>query len=98
MIGELQLVFTVRDEDVGGELGVVHTPKYTGAMVELLQWRQRGSVNPVHGMVKVEPWPITIEKKSTISYRRKDIFSGIYYQRGACNPGNIATSTILVCQ
>ncbi len=27
MIGELQLVFTVRDEDVGGELGIAHTPK-----------------------------------------------------------------------
>ncbi len=37
MIGELQLVFTVRDKDVGGELGVAHTPKYTEAMVKFLQ-------------------------------------------------------------
>ncbi len=43
-------------------MGVAHTPKYTGAMVKLLQWRQRGSGNPVHGMVEVEPWPITIRK------------------------------------
>ncbi len=62
MIGELQLVFMVREEDAGEELGVAHTPKYTGAMVKLLQWRQQKSVNPVHGMVEVEPWPITIGK------------------------------------
>ena len=35
MIGELQLVFTVRDKDAGEELDVIHTPKYTGAMVKL---------------------------------------------------------------
>ncbi len=37
MIGELQLVFTIKDEDKGGELGVAHTPKYTELMVKLLQ-------------------------------------------------------------
>ncbi len=36
MIGELQLVFTVRDENAGGELGFAHNFKYTGAMVKLL--------------------------------------------------------------
>ena len=36
MIGELQLVFTVRDKDVREELGVAHTLKYTGTMVKLL--------------------------------------------------------------
>ncbi len=55
MIGELQLVFTVRDEDAEGKLGVAHTPKYTGAMVKLLQWYQRTSVNPVYGIVEVKP-------------------------------------------
>ncbi len=66
MIGELQLVFTVKDENAGEELGVAYTPKYTGAMVKLLQWHQRGSVNPVHGMVEVELWPITIRKNPYI--------------------------------
>lgn len=37
MIGELQLVFIVRDTDVGEELGITHTSKYNGAMVKLLQ-------------------------------------------------------------
>ncbi len=37
MIRELQLVFTVRDEDAREKLGVAHTPKYIGAMVKLLQ-------------------------------------------------------------
>ncbi len=36
MIKELQLVFTVRDENAGGELGNTYTPKYTGAIVKLL--------------------------------------------------------------
>ncbi len=55
MIEELQLVFTIIDEDMGGELGIAHTLKYTGAIVKLLQWRQWGSVNPVYGMVEVKP-------------------------------------------
>ncbi len=37
MIGEMQLVFTVRDKDAGGELDITHTSKYTGNMVKLLQ-------------------------------------------------------------
>ncbi len=28
-VGELQLVFIVRDKDAGEELDVAHTPKYT---------------------------------------------------------------------
>ncbi len=71
MIGELQLVFTVKDKNAGGELGVAHTLKYTGAMVKLLQWRQWGSVNPVHGMVEVEPWPITIGKNPRFLTRER---------------------------
>ena len=36
MIGELQLVFTVRDKDARGELDITHIPKYTRVMVKLL--------------------------------------------------------------
>ncbi len=65
-----------------GELGVAHTPKYTGAMVKLLQWRQRGSINPVHGMVEVEPWPITIGKNPRFLIRER-IYSLAYIIREA---------------
>ncbi len=82
MIGELQLVFTVRDKDAGGELGVAHIPKYTGAMVKLLQWRQRESVNPVHGMVEVELWPITIGKNPRFLIGER-IYSLAHIIRGA---------------
>ena len=37
MIGELQLVFTVKDKNAREELGIAHTLKYIGAMVKLLQ-------------------------------------------------------------
>lgn len=37
MIGELKLVFMIRDKDVGGELDIAHTLKYTWAMVKFLQ-------------------------------------------------------------
>lgn len=38
------------------------------------------------------------EEKSTISCKKKVIFSGIYYQEGKYNSSNIVTSIILVCQ
>ncbi len=82
MIRELQLVFTVRDKDGGRELGIAHTPKYTEAIGKLLQWRQRGSVNPVHSMVEVEPWPITIEKNPRFLTEEK-IYSLAHIIRGA---------------
>ena len=59
MIGELQLVLTVRDEGLGSEDGYTQLPKYTRALVKLLQWRRQGSVYPTYGMVEVEPWPTT---------------------------------------
>lgn len=37
MIEELQLVFIIRDKDVGKELGFINTSKYIGTMVKLLQ-------------------------------------------------------------
>ncbi len=40
MIRELQLVFIVRNKDAEGELGVVHTFKYTEDMIKLLQYYQ----------------------------------------------------------
>ncbi len=87
----------VSDNNAGEELGVAHTPKYTGAIVKLLQWRQWGSVNPVYGMVKVELWPITIGKNPRFLIGER-IYSGTYYWGGICNPGIIATHIILVCQ
>ncbi len=70
----MQLVFKIRNKDAGGELGVAHTPKYTGAMVKLLQWRHRGSVNPVHSMVEVEPWSITIGRNPQFFISEKIYF------------------------
>lgn len=37
MIGELQLVFTVKDEDMAGKLGYTHISKYTEALVKFVQ-------------------------------------------------------------
>lgn len=37
MIKKLQLIFTIKDEDIREELGVAYTPKYTAVMVKLLQ-------------------------------------------------------------
>ncbi len=63
-------------------MGVAHTPKYTGAMVKLLQWRQQESVNPIHGIVKVELWPITIGKNPRFLIGEK-IYSLAHIIRGA---------------
>ncbi len=37
MIGELQLVFTIKDEDTGEKLGFAYILKYTRAMMKFLQ-------------------------------------------------------------
>lgn len=55
MIRELQLILTVRDEDFGNKLCDAQLFRYTGALIKLLQWRQRGGVDPTHGMVEVKP-------------------------------------------
>ncbi len=39
MMGELQLVLTVRDEDLGSKDGYTQLSKYTWALVNLLRWR-----------------------------------------------------------
>ena len=36
MIGELQLVFTIRDKDERKELGLAYTPKYIEVIMKLL--------------------------------------------------------------
>ncbi len=81
MIEELQLVFTVRDKNARRKLGITYTPKYIGAMVKLLQWCQWESVNPIHGMVEVELWPITIGKNQQF-LKRKKIYSLAHIIRG----------------
>ncbi len=55
MLGELQLVLTVRDKGLGSEDVYTQLPKYTGALVKLLRWRRQESVHPTNGMVEVEP-------------------------------------------
>ncbi len=40
-------------------------------MVKLLQWCQQGSVNPVHGIVEVKSWPITIGKNPRFLTRER---------------------------
>ena len=82
MIGELQLVVTVRDEGLGSEDGYTQLPKYTGALVKLLRWRQQGSVHPTHGMVEVEPWPTT-EAKNQRFFTGERIYSIPHIIRGA---------------
>ena len=62
MIGELQLVLTVREKGLGSEDGYTQFSKYTGALVKLLRWRRQRVVHPTNGMVEVEPWP-TIEAR-----------------------------------
>lgn len=76
------MVFTLRDKDAGGELGIAHTLKDTGAMVKLLQWCQWKSINLVHGIVKVEPWLITIRKNPQYITRER-INSLVYIIRKA---------------
>ena len=55
MVGQLQLILTVVDS--GRRDGSGNYVKYTGALVELLRFRNSGAVNHQHGMVEVENWP-----------------------------------------
>ena len=71
MIRELQLVFIVKDKDVGEELGITHIFKYTWAMMKLFQWRQQKSVNLVHSMVEIKTWPILIGKNQRFLIKEK---------------------------
>ena len=59
MIGELQLILTVRDEGLESKDVYTQLPKYIGALVKLLRWRRQGSVHLKYGIVEVEPWPTT---------------------------------------
>lgn len=56
MVGQLLLVFTVRDKGVRSIRG--GHQYYTGAFIELLKWRNNGRVDPIHGMMEVEKWKI----------------------------------------
>ena len=88
MIGELQLVLTVRDEGLRSEDGYTQLPNYTWALVKLLQWRQQRSVHPTDGMVEVEPWPTT-EARNQRFLTREKIYSIPHIIRGA----NVVTAT-----
>ena len=54
MIGELQLVVTVRDKGLKSKNGHTQLPKYTRALVKPLQWRQKRSVHLIYGIIEVE--------------------------------------------
>ena len=82
MIGELQLVLTIKDKGMTGEMGCTQIPKYTGALVKLLQWHQHGIVDPIYGMVEVEPWPTSVAKNQRLLTGEK-IFSLAHIIRGA---------------
>ena len=82
MIGGLQLVFTVKDEGMAGEMGCTQIPKYTGALVKLLQWRRRGIVDPIYGMIEFEPWPTFVTKNQRLLTEEK-IFSLTHIITGA---------------
>lgn len=53
MVEGLQLVFIIRDKNIGGKLGIAYTLKYIKTMVKLLWWYQKMSVKLVYSMVEV---------------------------------------------
>ena len=82
IIGELQLVHMVKNEGMAGEMGYNQIPKYTLALVKLLQWRQHEIVDPIHGMVEFEPLPTFVAKNQRL-LTGKRIFSLAHIIRGA---------------
>ena len=74
MIGQLQLVFIVRNEGMVGKLGCTQISKYTGALIKLLQWRQHEFVNLIHGMIEVKLWQTSVAKNQRF-FTRERIFS-----------------------
>lgn len=59
------------------ELGFTQTPKYTKAMMKLLQSCQHKYVNLMYSIVEVESWLISI-RKSLQFLRRERIYFLIY--------------------
>jgi hypothetical protein len=53
-IGRLQCILKILDPDNGAES---RSTTYTGAIVQLMKWRNNGEVHKIHGMAEVEPWP-----------------------------------------
>lgn len=99
MIGELQLILTVRDKGLGSEVGYTQLPKYTGALVKFLRWRRQGSIDPTHGMVEVEPWPTSEARNQRFLideriYSLPHIIRGAQQQRHRYNTGLSITTLI----
>ena len=61
MIGKLLLTVTVADPQRLDRKG--KPVMYTGAFVEIYNWRSRGLVHETHGMVKLEKYPISRAEK-----------------------------------
>lgn len=59
MIEELQLVFTVKDKDLGNRDIYTQFSKYTGDLINLLQWQQQRDIYSIYCLIKVESWPMT---------------------------------------
>ena len=55
LLGQLQLIVTVINsmQRDGNDRAL----RYTGALIELFKWRNRGQVHPTYGMFEVERWP-----------------------------------------
>lgn len=82
MIGELQLILTVRNKGMGNELCDTQLLRYTAALVKLLQWYQRGDVNLIYGMVEFKPWPKSETRNQKLLLGER-IYSLAYTIRGA---------------
>jgi hypothetical protein len=59
LVGKLLTTITVIDYTGTGE-------RYTGALVEVLRYRNQGKPHPVHGMVEVEPWPSSTARSTRV--------------------------------
>lgn len=61
LLGRLQLIVTVLDPT---RQNTKEKPlRYTGALVELFKWRNKGRIHETHGMFEVEKWPANTSVK-----------------------------------
>ena len=65
-----------------GKSGCVSVPKYTRALIQLLQWFQYKLVNLIYGMIGFEVWQTSVAKNQRFFIKKK-IFSLVYIIRGA---------------
>ncbi len=78
LIGKLLLAVTVADRERFTPKGKPVT--YTGALVELYNWRNRGQVHEIHGMIKLEKIRASIAEnpRNLSAHRIIEIFSVLH--------------------